>query len=253
MSSVYDSFLCRRPNRLDIIMKELLLVDDDESTLLIVSKYLNKSGYKTHNARNGEDGIDLLRKEQNIELIVVDVVMPVMDGVEFCRAIRKDNKYRHIPILMLTAMSDITDKYMGFDAGADDYLTKPFEPLELLMRVQALLKRQRLTADIEQEKKLEENSTIKINNETFSVNIRGKEIYLTSVEFDILCYLFNNSGKPVSVEELLQKVMNYPPKTGNPETIRTHIKNIRAKIEESPEPKYITTVPKRGYMFNNSV
>lgn len=232
-------------------MKELLLVDDDESTLLIVSKYLNKSGYKTHNAKNGQDALDLISKEKNIELIIVDVVMPVMDGVEFCRAARQDDKYRHVPILMLTAMSDITDKYMGFDAGADDYLTKPFEPLELLLRVQALLKRSQVL-DKEVNKKETEGS-IKINKESFSVNIKGKEIYLTSVEFDILCYLYVNSGKPISVEELLQKVMNYPPKTGNPETIRTHIKNIRAKIEEGAEPKYITTVPKRGYMFNNLV
>jgi two-component system alkaline phosphatase synthesis response regulator PhoP len=233
-------------------MKELLLIDDDESTLLIVSKYLNKSGYKTHNAKNGQDAVNILKTEHNISLIIVDVVMPVMDGVEFCRFVRDNKDYRHIPILMLTAMSDITDKFMGFDAGADDYLTKPFEPLELLLRVQALLKRTRIiTAEIASDKKLD--SLIKINNETFSVNIKGKEIYLTSVEFDILCYLYLHTGKPIAVEELLQKVMNYPPKTGNPETIRTHIKNIRAKIEESDEPKYITTVPKRGYMFNNIV
>ncbi len=233
-------------------MKELLLVDDDESTLLIVSKYLTKSGYRTHTAKNGEDGIEILDKEQGISMIVVDVVMPIMDGVEFCRIVRKNHSFRHIPILMLTAMSDIMDKYVGFDAGADDYLTKPFEPLELLMRVQSLLKR------IEETKtgfnSLNEESSLQINNETYSVNIRGKEIYLTSAEFDILCYLYASAGKPISVQEILQKVMNYPSKTGNPETIRTHIKNIRAKIEDSSSPpKYITTVPKRGYMFNISV
>lgn len=233
-------------------MKELLLIDDDESTLLIVSKYLNKSGYKTHTAKNGQDAISILNNEKNISLVIVDVVMPVMDGVEFCRFVRSNEHYRHVPILMLTAMSDITDKFMGFDAGADDYLTKPFEPLELLLRVQALLKRTRILEEKENSKK-EDNSLFKINNETFSVNIKGKEVYLTSVEFDILCYLYVNIGKPIAVEELLQKVMNYPPKTGNPETIRTHIKNIRAKIEETEEPKYITTVPKRGYMFNNVV
>lgn len=233
-------------------MKELLLVDDDESTLLIVSKYLTKSGYKIHTAKNGEDGIGILKKEQGVELIVVDVVMPVMDGVEFSRAVRKNEKFRYIPILMLTAMSDIMDKYVGFDAGADDYLTKPFEPLELLIRVQSLLKRTGINNKVNSNY-TNDASSIKINNETFSVNIKGKEIYLTSVEFDILCYLYNCSGKPIAVEELLQKVMNYPSKTGNPETVRTHIKNIRAKIEESTDPKYITTVPKRGYMFNSSI
>ena len=122
-------------------MKELLLIDDDESTLLLASKYLNKSGYKTLLAKNGEEAFEVLKNQDTIELIVVDVVMPVMDGVQFCRLVRADKKFNRLPVLMLTAMSDITDKYVGFDAGADDYLTKPFEPLELLLRVQALLKR----------------------------------------------------------------------------------------------------------------
>jgi two-component system response regulator VanR len=235
-------------------MKELLLIDDDESTLLLVSRYLSKSGYKTIIAKNGEEGINLLKENNSIDLIVVDVVMPVMDGVEFCRLIRAQNKYKNIPVLMLTAMSNITDKYVGFDAGADDYLTKPFEPLELLLRVQALLKRTKpVNSGLETKSGQQNNSSFSINKESFSVNIKGKDIYLTSVEFDILKYLVDNPEKPISVEELLQKVMNYPPKTGNPETIRTHIKNIRSKIEEdSSEPKIITTIPKRGYMFNTS-
>ncbi|MBC7473744.1 MAG: response regulator transcription factor [Candidatus Sericytochromatia bacterium] len=233
-------------------MKELLLVDDDEATLLIVSKYLNNSGYKIFTARNGEEGFQLLNKEASIEMVVVDVVMPVMDGVAFCRKMRSNYKFVNLPILMLTAMANISDKYVGFDAGADDYLTKPFEPLELLLRVQALMKRNRKFEQISGFPEKQNNDCIKINKETFSVNIRNKEIYMTLVEFDIISYLFSNSGKPISVEEILQKVMRYPPKTGNPETIRTHIKNIRAKIEiDSSNPKNITTVPKRGYMFNN--
>lgn len=235
-------------------MKELLLIDDDESTLTLVSRYLSKSGYKTFIAKNGEEGFNILKQDNSIELIVVDVVMPVMDGVEFCRLIRTEKKFEHIPVLMLTAMSNITDKYVGFDAGADDYLTKPFEPLELLLRVQALLKRNKSEMSENRMKSvLGEKSSLTINRENFSVNIKDKDIYLTSVEFDILKYLGDNPEKPISVEELLQKVMNYPPKTGNPETIRTHIKNIRSKIEEDPsEPKFITTIPKRGYMFNNN-
>jgi two-component system response regulator VanR len=236
-------------------MKELLLIDDDESTLMLVSRYLSKSGYKTFVAKNGEEGLNILKENNSIQLIVVDVVMPVMDGVEFCRLIRAEKKYQNVPVLMLTAMSNITDKYVGFDAGADDYLTKPFEPLELLLRVQALLKRNKNeNRKDNKDSGSDEKTTLIINKESFSVNINGKEIYLTSVEFDILKYLGDNPEKPISVEELLQKVMNYPPKTGNPETIRTHIKNIRSKIEEdSSEPKFITTIPKRGYMFNNFI
>lgn len=235
-------------------MKKLLLIDDDEITLLTTGKYLSKSGYEILSAKDGKSAVKLLEENGDIDLVIIDVVMPGMDGIEVCRFIRNDaypKRLRTIPILMLTAMSDITDKYMGFDAGADDYLTKPFEPLELLMRVKALIKRQINTDNEVQEVEDDSNTKLRINKDNYSVFIGEDKVYLTSVEFDIFYYLYSNSGRAVSAEELLEKVMNYPAKTGNAQIIRTHIKNLRAKIEKDSEnPKYITTVTKRGYMFN---
>lgn len=234
-------------------LKELLIVDDDLVTLAKVSTFLSKSGYKTFTADNGQAAFEILQKE-NISLIIVDVLMPIMGGIDFLKKVRAEKKYYSMPIIMLTAMSDISDKYIGFDAGADDYITKPFEVLELLLRVQALLKRSTLLSEAANKEleKANNPSSIVINKDNYSVTIRNKEIYLTAVEFDILCYLYSNKNKVVSSEDVLQKVLNYPPRTGNPESIRTHIKNIRAKIEiDTAKPQIITTVPKRGYVFNN--
>lgn len=243
-------------------MKKLLLIDDDEGTLLTVGKYLSKSGYSIISARNGEEGIKILEKEADIALVVVDVVMPIMDGVEFCRKMRENLNLANVPILMLTAMSDITDKYVGFDAGADDYLTKPFAPLELLLRVKSLLKRsenqssiseEKVKAEVEKKEFKENNYGIEINKDNYSVIVNNKSVYLTSIEFDLLVYLYENQGKPISAEEILFHVMKYPPNTGSPQTIRTHVKNLRAKIEVDAEnPKFITTIPKRGYMFGSN-
>jgi len=239
-------------------MKKILIVDDDESILLLVSKYLTKSGYTIVTERNGKDALSTLRDNEDIALIITDIVMPFMDGVELCRTIRGEPKFERMPILMLTSMSDISNKYMGFDSGADDYLTKPFEPLELLLRVQSLLKKYEYFKENkrDEEASIENpNAKIKIDKKDYSVHINNKSVYLTLTEFDILYYLYQNFTRPVPVEELLQKVMGYPPRTGNPEIIRTHIKNIRAKIEDesSENPKVITTVPRRGYLFNKEL
>lgn len=234
-------------------MKELLVIDDDQTTLSKVSSFLSKSGYRTVVADNGQEGLDIIEKNEALCLIIVDIMMPVMDGIEFVRRIRAEKKYNHIPIIMLTSMSDITDKYMGFDAGADDYITKPFEPLELLMRIQALIKRAAYFSEEEMKKFYldSKKSRLAINEKDFSVNIDGRDVYLTAVEFDMLCYLYSNAGSVVATEDILQKVLNYPPKTGNPESVRTHIKNIRSKIEHNQsKPEIIITIPKRGYRFN---
>lgn len=222
---------------------KILVIDDDKVTLGILSKYLSNSKYNVLTAENGRVGLDLLNRNNDISLIIVDVLMPEVNGIEFCREVRADNKFKKLPIMILTSQSSIDDKYIGFEAGADDYIIKPFESLEVLLRIQALLRR-----SIEENS--EEESILKVNNNKFSININGQDIYLTSIEFDILNYLYRNKNKPVSNDELLEKVMDYPPKVGNPEIIRTHIKNIRHKLEDNPSnPSFITTVPKRGYML----
>jgi len=223
---------------------KVLVIDDDKVTLGILSRYLSNSNYNVLTAENGKIGLDILNKFDDISLAIVDVVMPEVNGIEFCREVRNNNNFKKLPIIILTSQSNINDKYIGFEAGADDYVIKPFEPLEILLRVQALLRR------TYQEENLNEENILKVNNNKFSINLNNKEIYLTSMEFDILNYLYKNKNKPISAEELLEKVMNYPPRLGNPEIIRTHIKNIRHKLEENPnDPTFIITIPKRGYML----
>jgi two-component system OmpR family response regulator len=238
-------------------MGKILLLDDNEELLQSVSKYLSRSGYEIITSKNGHDGFKTLQEEyRNIDLIIVDMVMPIVDGIEFCRSIRNTSELKDLPVLMLTALSDISDKYIAFDAGADDYLTKPFELLELLLRVKSLLKR---TQNFEPKDKTdpEENPPAtgsthpKLDKSKSTIRINNWEIYLTSLEFSIIEYLYKNTDRAVSAEELLEKIMNYPPGTGNPEAIRTHIKNLRSKIESDPaEPKILVNVPRRGYRYN---
>jgi two-component system OmpR family response regulator len=239
-------------------MDKILVIDDNEDLLLSVSKYLTRSGFEIITSKNGNDGFKILNENtENIDLIIVDMVMPIVDGIEFCRMVRGANELKDLPVLMLTSLSDISDKYIAFDAGADDYLTKPFELLELLLRVKSLLKRKPSyeVKEIKPEPEPEEVAVAEINpmldKSKSTININNWEIYLTSLEFSIIEYLYKNSDRAVSADELLEKIMNYPPGSGNPEAIRTHIKNLRSKIEPDPaEPKILINVPRRGYRYN---
>jgi DNA-binding response OmpR family regulator len=228
-------------------MKKLLLVDDDENLLKSLSRYLTDSGFEVLFAKNGKEGLRILEEyEERISLVVTDIVMPSMGGMELCRKIRQTKSLKKLPLIMLTSMSDISDKYLGYTSGADDYLTKPFEELELLLKIQVLIKR-----TLPEEETPEFSSVIKMNRNTHSIIARGNEIYLSSLEFDILYYLYTNPKRLISIEEFFKEVFKYPPDTGNSDNIRAHIKNIRAKIEENPNiPKIITNIPRRGYMFN---
>lgn len=232
-------------------MKKLLIIDDDEELLDSLKTSLNSYGFDVITANNGQEGIEIIKKEyENLGIVITDIAMPVMTGVEVCRIIKQDKVFRNLPVLMLTTMADLGNKYLGFTAGADDYITKPFEQLELMLRVKALMKRDQLYKDPE-ELKDTTKAQIKMNKNNYSITVRNQEIYLNPLEFDMLYYLYNNANRLISIDEFFQKVFKYPPDTGNSDTIRTHIKNIRAKIEEDPaNPKIITNVPKRGYMFN---
>ena len=248
-------------------MEKILIVDDDEEILVSASGYLKNAGYIVLVAGDGQEGFEVLNQDEgnNVKLIITDLSMPVINGIEFCRIIRNHLASKHLPILMLTSLDSISDKYMAFDSGADDYLTKPFELLELLLRTRSLLKKyslinnvhkilqENLSSETLDEIRLQgeyENNSVIIDESRSIVRIKGKNIYLTTLEISILYYLFKNAGKTVSIEELLEKIMSYPAGAGNPEAIRTHIKNLRAKIEEDPaNPKILINVPRRGYMY----
>jgi len=231
--------------------KKILIVEDDEMVAFTIGVHLESSGYKIVTAINGEEAIRILNEVNDISLIITDIRMPVLDGIEFCRYIRGHAVFKDLPVLILTASSDALTKYQGFSAGTDDYITKPFDPIELLLRIQALLRRNERFVQVAQpEKVIDQDSMMYVDSQ---IEINGKEIVFTNKEFDLFYYLYNNCNRYITSEELLNKVMEYPPRTGSPEIIRTHIKNIRTKIEVDPHnPEIIKTSPRRGYFLNKT-
>jgi DNA-binding response OmpR family regulator len=234
--------------------KKILIVEDDEMISYTIKIHLENSGYKIVTARNGEEAISLLNDFRDIDLIITDIRMPILDGIEFCRYVRNQPENKYLPILILTASSDSLTKYQGFSAGTDDYITKPFDPIELLFRIQALIRRSyQEKPDIYEantKKNFEQNSPNFVDS---LIEINGKKIFFTNIEFDLFYFLYKNSNRYITSEELLNKVMEYPPKTGNQEIIRTHIKKIRNKIETDPHnPEIIKTLPRKGYFIDKT-
>jgi two-component system alkaline phosphatase synthesis response regulator PhoP/two-component system response regulator RpaA len=173
-----------------------------------------------------------------------------MNGYDVCREIRLDDRLKHIPVLFLTARVDQADRIEGFLAGADDYLTKPFSLEELNLRIKAILRR--VHGDAMADNRSDEIvvGDVVLNCRTFHVTTEKGDSLLTNVQFDLLYYLMVHDGKVFSTQQLLQAVWNYPPKTGSPELVRAHVRNLREKIEVSPsEPRHLCTVQGHGYTF----
>lgn len=235
-------------------MTNVLLIDDDNNFLKNVSTFLERSGLVVIQAKNGQEGLQVLENRQcTIDIILVDFLMPVIDGVEFCREVRKKEANKNTPIIMLTALSDISDKFVAFESGADDYLTKPFETLELLLRIKSLLKRNNAEKKPVGANEIDKNQPIKLDKKNASLNILGEIIRLTVSEFSIFEYLFKKKGEPISSEELLEKVMGYASVSGDTSTIRFHIKNIRRKIEKDPTtPKILINMQGLGYTISET-
>ena len=234
-------------------METILLIDDNEQLILLLKGYLEKSGYKTFTAENGEEGVEVLSQNiDTISMVIIDFSMPVMNGPETCEIIRKDLNLVSLPIIMLTSMSSIENKKSGYSSGADDYLLKPFEPEELILRIESLFKRRDVyNSGIIAKKQI--THEIEIDKGSYKVIVKGKEVNLSPVEFDLFYYLYENANNYVSSEKLLENVFHYPPGTGSPENIRSHIRNLRIKLEEDPgSPKIITSLLKRGYMLNTN-
>lgn len=231
--------------------QKILIVDDEKEIADLIEIYLTNEGYDVLKAYSGLDALKLLERE-SIHLIILDIMMPDIDGLEVCRRIRKE---KNIPILMLSAKSEDMDKILGLTTGADDYLTKPFNPLELLARVKSQLRRfiylnpQRLNADVEKEEII--ISGLAINKNTHTVTLFDQDINLTPIEFDILFLLANNPGKVFTVDEIFHKVWKEDYLESD-NTVRVHIRKIREKIESDPKkPFFIKTVWGVGYKLEN--
>lgn len=228
---------------------KILVIDDDQSINELIKVNLELAGYKVFQANDGIRGFALAKQELP-SLIVLDVIMPEVDGFTVAKRVRENEQTKNIPIIMLTALSQLNDKANGFNIGVDDYLVKPFEIEELLMRVKALLKRTNQIPISASTKDLQTLGEITLLPEQYSVRIGDKQTKLTPIEFDIFNLLFQNHGNIVSSAKLLKEIWGYSP-DDDVETIRVHIRHLRAKIDKiSNGKKYIETVYGGGYKLN---
>ncbi len=218
---------------------KILVVDDESRMRKLVKDFLTKKGFTVIEAGDGEEAVDKFFEVKDIALIVLDVMMPKMDGWQVCREIRQ---YSKVPIIMLTAKSDEKDELQGFDLGVDEYITKPFSPKILVARVEAILRRSNvLAADDSMEA-----GGIELNKAAHEVLIDGKTVELSYKEFELLAYFMSNQGVALSRERILNNVWNYD-YFGDARTIDTHVKKLRSKLGAKGE--YIKTIWGMGYKF----
>ena len=230
-------------------MSKILVIDDDLAINELIKINLELQGYEVIQAYNGTEGFALAKQEAPA-LIVLDVMMPEVDGFTVAQRIRQCQEIAETPIIMLTALSQLNDKVNGFNLGVDDYLTKPFETEELIVRVRALLKRTRQIPKTSAVRDLLTYKEITLLPETYSVQIGDKIQKLTPIEFDIFNLLFQNHGNMVSAQKLLKEVWGYEPDV-SVETIRVHIRHLRSKIDKIAEgKKYIETIYGGGYKLS---
>ena len=226
---------------------KILVVDDERLLVKGIKFNLEHEGYQVEGVYDGSAAVELARSGE-YDLIILDVMMPQIDGLEACMRIRE---FSDVPIIMLTAKGEDTDKLMGFDCGADDYMTKPFNILELKARIKAILRRSVKKAPAESAaKNVLKARDLELSFDSRRVFISGKEVNLTAKEFDLLELLMENPGKVYSREKLLDTVWGYD-YPGDVRTVDVHVRRLREKIEANPsEPKYIFTKWGVGYYFN---
>lgn len=217
---------------------KIMVVDDESRMRKLVKDFLEKKGYDVIEAENGEVAVDKFFEQNDISLIILDVMMPKMDGWQVCREIRQ---YSKVPIIMLTAKSDEKDELLGFDLGIDEYISKPFSPKILVARVEAILRR---TNNVDDENI--EIDGIVINKTAHEVSVDGKVIELSFKEFELLSYFVKNEGVALSRERILNNVWNYD-YFGDARTIDTHVKKLRSKLGDKGD--CIKTIWGMGYKF----
>lgn len=218
---------------------KILVVDDESRMRKLVKDFLTKKNFQVIEAGNGEEAMDIFYQERDIALIILDVMMPKMDGWEVCREVRKNSK---VPIIMLTARGDERDELLGFELGVDEYISKPFSPKILVARVEAILRR---TGQDSAEDTLSAGGIV-IDKAAHLASVDGKQMDLSFKEFELLTYFLENEGIALSREKILNSVWNYD-YFGDARTIDTHVKKLRSKMGEKGE--YIKTVWGMGYKF----
>ena len=218
--------------------RKVLMVDDEERMRKLVRDFLVKKDFQVLEAGDGEEAIDVFFADKKIDLVILDVMMPKMNGWEVLETIRK---YSKVPVILLTAKAEERDELRGFELGVDEYITKPFSPKILVARVEALLRR-----TVGDQGDVLDVGGIQINKAAHTVNINGKNLDLSFKEFELLTYFVENQGIALSRETILNNVWNYN-YFGDARTIDTHVKKLRSKMEEKGD--YIKTVWGMGYKF----
>jgi DNA-binding response OmpR family regulator len=219
---------------------KILVVDDESRMRKLVKDFLNRSGYEVLEAGDGEEALDLFYREKGISLVILDVMMPKINGWDVCREIRETS---NVPVIMLTAKSAESDELTGFDVGADEYISKPFSPKILVARVEAILRRTNRIGDGANTHSI---GGIVLDKTAHQVTIDGKEIELSFKEFELLDYFMENQGIALSREKILNSVWDYD-YFGDARTIDTHVKKLRSKMGEKGN--YIKTIWGMGYKF----
>lgn len=234
-------------------MKAKILVVDDETYIVELVKFnLEKDGFQVVVAYDGLNAVRMV-EEENPDLVILDIMLPMMDGLEVCRLLRQTDRYRNLPIIMLTAKGEEIDTVLGLEMGADDYIKKPFSPREMVARVKARLRARRLlkTEDAAGEKALVWKELV-ILPDRYEAFIGDRKLDLTPKEFDLLRILASNRGRVMTRETLLEKVWGYE-FVGDTRTVDVHIRHLRMKLgDDSSAPQYIETVRGVGYKFREN-
>ena len=226
-------------------MNNILVCDDDTSIVDSIEIYLQQEGYQVFKAYDGVQALEVLKKE-DIQLVIIDVMMPRLDGI---RAILKIREESNMPIIVLSAKTADSDKILGLNVGADDYVSKPFNPLELVARVKSQLRRYTQLGNLNQQEQdqVYKCGGLQINDDNKEVTVDGEPIKLTPIEYNILLLLVKNAGKVFSIDEIYEQIWNEEA-IGADNTVAVHIRHIREKIEINPrEPKYLKVVWGVGY------
>ena len=226
----------------------ILVCDDDREIVDAIEIYLQQEGFDVEKAYDGEEAIEILRKDV-IDLMIIDVMMPKLDGIRATLQIRKESS---IPIIILSAKTEDADKILGLNVGADDYMTKPFNPLELVARVKSQIRRYtQLSNHTNEEENVYEVGGLVIQDDLKKVIVDGEEVKLTPIEYNILLLLVKNKGKVYSINQIYESIWNEEA-IGADNTVAVHIRHIREKIEINPkEPRYLKVVWGVGYKVEN--
>lgn len=225
-------------------MFNILVCDDDVAIVEAIEIYLIQEGYSVLKAYDGLQAVELL-KQNEVHLLIIDIMMPKLDGIRATLKIREESS---LPIIILSAKSEDTDKILGLNVGADDYVTKPFNPLELVARVKSQLRRYTKLGNITQnDEKVYQTGGLIINDDLKEVNVDGETVKLTPIEYNILLFLMKNQGKVFSIDQIYENIWKEDA-LGGDNTVAVHIRHIREKIEINPkEPKYLKVVWGVGY------